>query len=371
MIIGVPKEIKPFEYRVALSPEGVQTLVNAGHTVLIEKGVGEGSLFFDQEYISYGATICSKEEMFKKADFIYKVKELFPEEFNLLREDLIVMTYFHSNAHKDETDACLEKKIIGISYEDIQDKNGKFPLLRPMSEVAGKGGFIAACHFAQNISGGPGIMLSRVTGVSTPNIMIIGAGAAGLGAAELASAFGNKVTILDINPDEMLSAKASLPINVEFLYSDSANIKKCLKTADVLINCISWPKWRTDHLVSKGDLRLMKSGAIIIDVACDDGGAIETCKSTTHKDPIYFEEGILHYCVDNIPSAYAKTASQSLSSSTLPYVMEIAQKGVKKALEDNAYLRKGLSFYKGKLTLEETGRKQKREYCTPEDAMNI
>lgn len=371
MIIGTPKEIKPNEYRVALTPSGVKRLIQKGHKVFVEHGAGIGSSYYDEDYIQAGAELTDRDSIYNKSDLIYKVKELFPEEFKLLREGLIVVTYFHSNAHRDETDACIENKITGIAYEDITDKNGKFPLLRPMSEIAGKGGFIAACNFSQKINGGSGRMLARVSGSRTPQITIIGSGAAGLGAAELASGFGNKVTILDISIDELIGAKNILPPNVELLFSDESNISELIKETDVLINCVSWPKWRKDHLVSRDMLKTMKKDAVIVDVACDENGAIESCRSTTHDNPIYFEEGILHYCVDNIPSAYSKTSSDTLCASTLPYILEIANKGVEKALIDNKYLRKGLCFYKGNLTLEETGLKQERCYISPEEALGI
>ena len=369
MVIGVPKEMKPFEFRVALTPDGVGALVKRGHKVLVESKAGV--MFEDSEYEAFGAEITDKHRVFTESDFIYKVKEIFPEEFQYMRENLIVMTYLHSNAHREETDCCLENKVVGVAYEDIQDKNGKFPLLRPMSEIAGKGGFIAACYHSQNINGGSGKMLARLNGIKTPHVTVIGSGSVGLGAAEAASAFGNRVTVLDIDIDGLIAAKNALPMNVEFLYSDDANIKSVIKDTDALINCVSWPKWRTDHLVCREDLKTMKKDAIIVDVACDEGGAIETCRCTTHEDPVYYEEGIKHFCVDNIPSAYARSASEALCKATLPYVIEIVSKGVEKAMIENPLLRKGLSFYNGFLTLEETGRKQHRPYISPEKALGM
>jgi Alanine dehydrogenase len=371
MIIGIPKEIKPSEYRVAVTPAGVQTIRNHGHTVLVEKDAGLGSNMVNEEYEKAGAEIVSKDELFSRADIIYKVKEFFPEEFRYLREDLVVFTYIHSNAHPEETEAFLNSKVIGISYEDIEDKEGNFPLLSPMSEFAGKGGFLAACYFSQKVHGGSGILLSRVAGVQTPQITIIGAGNAGMGAAELAASLGNKVTILDIDLGKLGNAKDKLPSNVELLYSDQTNLLNALKNSDVIINCILWPKWRKDHLITREMLRLMKPNSIIIDVACDEQGAIETCRSTSHSDPVYFEEGIMHYCVDNIPSAFSRSASISLCNHTLPFALEIADKGYDDALKENPVLRKGLSFYKGILTLKETGLKQNRPYKAPEEVLGI
>jgi len=371
MIIGVPKEIKDYEFRVAIVPAGVNEFVRQGHRIFVEKGAGLGSGIKDEDFEKAGATITDKEEVYNKADMVYKVKEMFPEEFKYLREGLIVFTYIHSNAHREQTDAMIANKIVGISYEDIEDKNGKFPLLRPMSEIAGKGGFLMACQYSQKINGGKGLMLGRVHGIKTPVVAIIGAGAAGIGAAEFAAGLGNKVIILDINMDNLEKAKNILPSNVELLYSNDSNIKDVLKECDLLINCILWPKWMKGHLVTKEMLKTMKTGALIVDVSCDDGGAIETCHSTTHKDPVYFEEGVMHYCVDNIPSVFSSTSTFSLCIATLPYALEIAQKGYKKTLKENPYLRKGLSFYLGELTLRETGLKQDRPFKTPEEVLGI
>ena len=371
MVIGVPKEIKNKEYRVAITPAGIREFKKKNHTVLIEPGAGLGSSITDKEYTDAGAELANKDELFRRADMVYKVKEIFPEEFHYLRKGLIVFTYIHSNAHVEQTDAFLKNQVIGISYEDIKDKNGNFPLLRPMSEIAGKGGFIAACQFMQKIHGGCGLMLSRVYGVSTPEIMVMGCGYGGVGVAELAAGFGNRVSMLDIDFDKMEKAKAALPSNVEFLYSNEHNIIECVKKSDVVFNCVSWQKWRKDHLITREMLKHMKPGALIVDVACDDAGAVETCRSTTHDDPVFFEEGVMHYCVDNIPSAFSKTATYALTGATLPYALEIADKGYEKALKEDTILRKGLCFYLGELTLEETGRKQNRPYKTPEEVLHI
>lgn len=368
MIIGIPKEIKPNEYRVAGVPETVGQLVEDGHRVLIEKSAGLGSGFSDEDYRRYGGEIVSKDELYNKSDMIYKVKEFFPEEFHYFREGLIVFTYIHSNAHPEQTDAMLKSKIIGIAYEDIE-VDGKFPLLSPMSEIAGKGGFIAASQYLQSIHGGAGLLLADVAGQKKPTVAIIGAGASGFAAAQLASSFGNRVILLDINLSALQSAKSLLGECLETLYSNSDNIAYAVKECDVLINCINWPKWRKDHLVDRNMLRTMKPTAMIVDVACDEHGAIETTVATTHDHPIYREEGIVHYCVDNIPSAYSSTASIALSSATLPYVRKMARLGVKEALMQDPALRKGLGFYLGDLTLEETGLKQNRDYITPEEAL--
>ena len=369
MIIGLPKEIKKNEYRVAATPSAVAALVRKGHTVLFEADCGVGSGFMNEEYIAAGGQMKLHEEVYRQCDMLYKVKEIEPSEYDLLHENQIVFTYLHSNAHPDMAKELLERGITGIAYEDIDDDQGGFPALAPMSVLAGKGGFLAALYFAQSVHGGKGILLNRIAGVSTPEITIIGCGNSGLGAAELAAAFGNKVAILDVNWKAMEAAKEKLPSNVEFLYSNRENLEACLKRTDVLINCILWDKTRTDHLVSKEDLKLMKPGAMIVDVACDDHGAIETCASTSHDDPIYYVDGILHYAVDNIPSAFSCTASQTLSAATLPHALAIANKGVEKALLENAHLRRGLTTYKGMLTLLETAQKHNMEFVDPKDAI--
>lgn len=368
MTIGVLKEIKPNEYRVAAIPATVQEIVRHGHKVLVQAGAGVGSGFADDEYRAAGAEIVADAEtVWTKADLFYKVKEVFPEEFKYMNEKKILFTYIHSNAHPQETDVLLASKVSAVAYEDVPDRNGRFPLLRPMSELAGKGGFLAACHYMQAVNGGPGKLLANVTGCAAPIITIIGAGNVGLGAAELAASFGNEVRILDVNMDGMLAAKKTMPPNVQFLFSNRDNLVRCLKESDVLLNAILWPKHRKDHLVNREDLKLMKKGACVIDVACDDHGAIETCRSTTHDDPVYREDGVLHYCVDNIPSAFSQTASTTLANATLPYLLQLADKGFKKAIEENPFLRAGMTCWGGKLTLKETSLKQNREWTDPDE----
>ncbi len=369
MIIGVPKENKRNEYRVAAVPSSVSALTKKGHTVYVEYSAGEGSGFSDGEYIEAGAVMASKKEVYTKCDLLYKVKEIEPSEYDMLRRGQIVVTYFHSNAHLDMTINMLKTGIIGIAYEDVDDDNNEFPLLSPMSILAGKGGFISALHFSQSVHGGRGTMLSNIVGASTPRIAIIGCGSSGIGAAELAASFGNKVTMLDVNYKAMEKARYRLPSNVEFVYSNRENLVTCLKESDAIINCILWDKTRRDHLIYREDLKMMKPGAMIIDVACDDEGAIETCRSTSHDDPVYYEEGIMHYCVDNIPSGFSRTASIILSAATLPYVMAIANKGAEAALMDDNHLRRGLTFYYGKLTLKETAVKHNLVYTDPADAI--
>lgn len=367
MIIGIPKETKSWEFRVAAIPSAVSELVRAGHTVLVEKDAGKGSGFYDEDYVKAGAKIVDTDTVYT-AEFIYKVKEVLPHEYNRYHEGQILFTYIHSAAHPEQSVELMKNKIVGIAYEDVTGAPGgpRLPLLAPMSEMAGKGGFMAACKYHETLNGGSGLMMSRVTGVPTPHVVIIGCGGTGMGAAEYAAALGNKVTILDISRQAMDRARNMLPENVEFLTASRDNVLEQLKTADALINCVLWQKTRKDHMVYKTDLKLMKRGAVIIDVACDDNGAIETCRSTTHDDPIYYEEGVLHYAVANIPSLYAHTSSILLSNATLPFALAIANKGIKQALKDDAHLRAGLSFWYGKATLKECCDVNGYEYTSPE-----
>jgi len=372
MIIGIPKEIKKNEYRVAVTPAGVSEFVSRKHSVLVEKNAGVGSGFNDNSYVDAGATIIDDaSELYSKAEMIYKVKEILPVEYEYMREGLLVFTYQHSNAFPEMTKYLLNSKIVGIAFEDIVDANGEFPLLRPMSEIAGMGGFIAAVTHSQSINGGNGTLLAKIHGMRAPVVSIIGAGAAGVGAAELAASFGNHVILLDIDLDKLQQLKYKLPDNMELLYSNRENLQHCLKVSDVLINCLLWPKTRTDHLVYRDDLQLMKPGAIIVDVSCDEAGAIETCHSTTHDDPVYQVSGITHYCVDNIPSAFSATATVSLANATLPYALTMADKGYEQALKDDSGLRRGLTFYFGKMTLQETSEKLSIPYDSPEQVLGM
>lgn len=370
MKIGVLKEVKENEYRVSAIPATVQEIIRHGHTVYVESGAGEGSGFSDGEYETAGARIADTDTVWRESDICYKVKELFPQEFQWMGRDKILFTYIHSNAHPAETDCLLASGVAAVAYEDVPDRDGHFPMLRPMSELAGKGGFLAALHYMQSVNGGPGKLLANVAGVERPVITCLGCGNIGLGVAELACGLGNEVRILDVNMNVMLEAKKHLP-NVNFMISNRANLEKCLRESDVIINGIQWAKDRRDHVVYRQDLRLMKRGAMIVDVACDDAGAVETCRSTSHSDPVFREEGVLHYCVDNIPSAFSQTASVTLANATLPYLLEMADKGFKRAMEENPYLRKGMTCFDGKLTLRETALKQNRVWTDPEELIKV
>lgn len=366
MIVGMPKETKNEEYRVAMVPSSAAAFIRNGHEVYVESNAGKNAGFTDEEYEAAGAVICDTKTIYEKSDMIYKVKEVLPAEFNYYKEGQILFTYIHSACRPEMTKALLDSKIIGIAYEDIDDDEGRLPLLAPMSEIAGKGAFIAAFNYKQTLNGGKGKLLSRVCGLETPRIMIIGCGNTGMAAAEYASAFGNHVTMLDINRRAMENAHNILPANVEIIYSNRENILDCLKRADVIINCIMWDQRNKGHIIYKEDLSLMKPDAIIIDVSSDDAGAVETCHMTTHDDPVYIIDGILHYCVPNIPSLYANSASILLSARTLPYALKIAA-GFEKALKEDKHLQRGLSFYRGLLTNKENAEANNLNYTSVND----
>ena len=369
MIIGMPKEIKNGEYRVAMIPSSVTAFIRSGHHVYVEKDAGARAGFSDREYEAAGAITCDSKTVYDKSDMIYKVKEVLPAEYNCYKEGQILFTYIHSASRPVMTKVLLESKIIGIAYEDVDDEEGRLPLLAPMSEIAGKGAFIAAFKYQQTLNGGKGRLLSRVCGLEVPRIMIIVCGHTGMAAAEYAAAFGNHVTMLDVNRKAMENAH-KLSDNIEILYSNRENILSSLKQADVIINCIMWDQRYEGHIVYKEDLKLMKQDAIIIDVSSDEAGAIETCVITSQDNPVYKVDGILHYCVPNIPSLYANSASILLSARTLPYALKIANNGAEKALKEDKHLRRGLSFYCGLLTNKENAEANNLSYTSADELIN-
>lgn len=366
MIIGMPKELKNNEFRVAMVPSAVLEFKRCGHDVLVETGAGVKAGFADEAYAEAGAEICATaKEIYEKSDMIYKVKEVLPEEFGSYHKDQILFTYLHSETRPEMCRDLMDSEIIGIAYENITDDQGRLPLLQPMSEIAGKGGFINAFTFMQTLHDGPGILLSRVCGLETPHIMIIGCGGTGSAAAEYAAALGNRVTMLDVNRKAMEAARDRLGPNVEILYSNRHNTLKTLKSADVIMNCIMWDHRRSDHIIYREDLKLMKPHCVIVDISSDDEGAIESSRHTTHDNPTYREEGIVHYAVPNIPSLYANTASQLLCAATLPFALQIANKGVERAVKENKHLCNGISFWRGKVAWKESADVLGFEYHSP------
>jgi len=351
MIVGVPKEVKDNEYRVAIVPVGVEEMKKAGHEVLVEKSAGKGSGISDKDYQGAGAKIISThEQLFQKAEMIIKVKEPLPSEYKLLKEDQIVFTYFHLAADKSLTEGMIKSEIVAIAYETVETEDGSTPLLTPMSEVAGRMAVQEGAKYLEKPMMGRGILLGGVPGVAPASVVIIGGGVVGTNAAKVAAGLGAQVTILDINLDRLRYLDDIMPKNVTTLMSNSYNIKEKLKEADLVIGAVLIPGAKSPMVIIKEMVKLMKPGSVIVDVAIDQGGCIETSRPTTHSKPVYIEEGVVHYCVTNMPGAVAGTSTYALTNVTLPYALEIANKGYKRAAKENKALAKGLNIVKGKLT---------------------
>lgn len=352
MIIGVPKEIKDNENRVAISPAGIDAFVEAGHEVLIETGAGEGSGFFDEVFIEHGAKIAqSAEEVWSSAEMVLKVKEPQPSEYRYFREDLILFTYLHLAAEPELTRALMESKVTGIAYETIQLDNGSLPLLTPMSEVAGRMSVQIGAQFLEKPKGGKGVLLGGVPGVLPGNVVIIGGGTVGTNAAKMALGLGAQVTILDVNPDRLRELDDIFRGQVRTLMSNSYNIGQAVQQADLLIGAVLVPGRRAPRLVTEEMVKTMSTGSVIVDVAIDQGGSIETIdRVTTHSNPTIVKHGVVHYAVANIPGAVPRTSTLALTNVTIPYAVQIANKGVERAVKENRALALGVNTMKGHVT---------------------
>ena len=328
MIVGVPREIKDDEYRVALLPVGVRLLKRDGHTVLIEKDGGLGSGFADDQYIQAGARIVeSAEQVYTEADLIVKVKEPQPAEMSLLRSGKILFCYFHFAAGKELTQQCLDSGITAVAYETLEDRRGQLPLLTPMSEVAGKMSIQEGAKCLERPMMGRGILLGGVTGVMPANVLILGGGVVGTNAARVAAGLGANVTIMDINLDRLRHLDEILPANVTGIYSDPQAIEHYAAQSDLIIGSVLVPGGRAPRLIPRTLLAVMLPGSVIVDVCIDQGGCAETSRPTTHHEPTYSVDGVVHYCVTNMPGAVGRTSSQALCNATLPYVRELAMLG--------------------------------------------
>lgn len=351
MIVGVPKEIKQGEYRVSIVPAIVESLVKAGHEVVIEAGAGRGSGIEDADYTEAGAKIVGgPAEVFGAADMIVKVKEPLESEYKLIREGQVVFTYFHFAASESLTRGMVGTKGVCIAYETIQE-NGKLPLLVPMSEVAGRMAIQEGAKFLERPMEGRGILLGGVPGVAPANVVVLGGGVAGANAARTAAGLGANVFVLDINIDRLRYLADVMPSNVTTIMSNSYNIRKVIKDADLVVGSVLRVGAKTPVLVTREMLKLMKPRAVIVDIAVDQGGSFETTKPTTHAKPVFMEEGIVHYCVANMPGAVAGTSTYALTNATGKYMLELANKGWKKALKENEGLKKGLNIAYGKVCL--------------------
>lgn len=353
MIIGLIKEIKTEEYRVALTPSGVEILVNHGHSVLVETEAGLGSGFSDEDYVQAGAKIISSAaEVFASAEMIMKVKEPLPVEYSLIREDQILFTYLHFAASESLTKSIIQSKCVAIAYETVESLDGRLPLLAPMSEVAGRISVQQAARFLEKPQGGKGMLLSGVPGVQPAIVVVFGGGVVGINAAFVAAGMGAKVYILDLNLDRLRYLSEVMPKNVTALVSSPANVRRLIKQADVIISGVLIKGAKAPKLVTREMLQDMQKGTVLIDVAIDQGGSFECSRPTTHKDPIFEVDGIIHYCVANMPGATPITSTAALTNATLPYALEIANKGWKKAAADNKAIAKGVNMVNGKITYQ-------------------
>ena len=351
MKIGVPREIKADEYRVAMMPVGADVLVRAGHSVMVEAGAGDGCGFADAEYAKVGATIVpSAPEVFDRAEMIVKVKEPQPAEVKLFKKGQIVFTYFHFAADKELTIGCRDAGITAVAYETIKDRAGRLPLLTPMSEVAGKMSIQEGAKYLEKPMMGRGILLGGVPGVPPANVVVLGAGVVGTNAAKVAAGLGANVVLMDVNLERLRYLDDVMPANVSTVFSDPHTVREHLLSADLVIGAVLIPGATAPRLVSRADLKEMKHGAVMVDVAIDQGGCFETSRPTTHAKPTYVEEGVVHYCVTNMPGAVGRTSTFALCNATLPYAMKLADRGVDRATADDPGLKEGINLMGGKIT---------------------
>ncbi len=351
MIVGVPKEIKPDENRVAITPAGVSAFVGNGHGVLLEKDAGAGSGIDDEAYVEAGAEICADvKEIWERSDMIVKVKEPLEPEFPLMRKGQVIFTYLHLAADRELTEKLMKKKVVAIAYETIQLDDGSLPLLTPMSEVAGRLSIQMGAYCLEAKNGGSGVLIPGVSGVPSAKVTVIGAGIAGTNACSVAVGMGARVSILDVNPVRLRYVHDIMQAHVSTLMSNPANIEEAVAEADLVVGAVLIPGWRAPKLVTREMLRRMRRGSALVDIAIDQGGCCETSRPTTHTNPTYVEEGVVHYCVANMPGAVPKTSTYALTNATLPYGLELADKGWERAIKENPHLKKGVNVANGDVT---------------------
>ncbi len=369
MNIGIPKEVKKHEYRVSATPGTVKALTNAGHCVFVETGAGLGSSFSDDDYASQGATIVGTAKEAWSQPMVLKVKEPVKQEFGFLRNDLLLFTYLHLAADRALTDALLNSGTTAIAYETVQLPNGALPLLTPMSEVAGRMAPQVGAYHLERFLGGRGVLLGGVPGVQAGEVVILGGGVVGINAAKIAFGLGARVTILEINHARLQYLDDIFNGRIQTLASNPGNIAEIIRKADLLIGAVLIPGAKAPHLVTKDMLQTMKPGAVIVDVAVDQGGCIETIHPTTHDDPIYVVDGVVHYAVANMPGAVPNTSTTALSNQTLSYALKLAAKHTD-ALKEDAALLKGLNTHQGQLTYEGVGKALGISTISAEKALN-
>lgn len=369
MKIGLPKEIKDNEYRVGLTPAGVNALANAGHEVYVQKSAGEGSGFSDEQYVQAGGKLLeTADEIWQTGDMIVKVKEPIAPEYPRMRENQLLFTYLHLAPEFELTKQMMERKVTGVAYETITDKQGRLPLLTPMSEVAGRMSVQVGATYLEKMNGGKGILLGGVPGVPAANVVIIGGGVVGTEAAKMAVGLGAKVTIIDINLDRLRQLDDIFLSKVQTLASSRYAIHEAISHADLVIGGVLVVGAAAPKLVTRDMLKDIPNGSVLVDVAVDQGGCFETTHATTHSNPTFYEEGVLHYCVANMPGAVPRTSTFALTNATLPYALSLANKGFERAIADDAGLKEGVNTYAGKCTYEAVAASQNIEY-TPLDGL--
>ena len=354
MNIGIPKEIKPQENRVAIQPGGVMTLVQQGHNVMVQKDAGLGSGFSDNEYVAAGAQIVANvDALWAAADMIMKVKEPIAEEYSRIKAGQILFTYFHFAADRTLTQAIIDSKCIAIAYETVEKADRSLPLLIPMSEVAGRMATQEGAKFLEKAMGGRGVLMGGIPGVPPANTLVLGGGIVGVNAAKIAAGMGSNTTIMDINMPRLRYLDDVMPKNITTLFSSEANIRAMLPTVDLIIGAVLKPGAKAPHLITREMLSHMRPGTVLVDVAIDQGGCFETSKPTTHQDPVYFVDEILHYCVANMPGAVPYTSTLGLTNVTLPYAVALANKGWKQAVKEDIELQKGVNIVDGTIVYED------------------
>ncbi|ADL08205.1 alanine dehydrogenase [Thermosediminibacter oceani] len=372
MIIGVPKEIKPQENRVAMTPAGVDALVAAGHKVLIEKGAGEGSGISDEDYKLAGAEIMpTAESVWQNSEMIVKVKEPLPNEYKYFREGQVIFTYLHLAPEPELTKALMNNKVVAIAYETVQKEDGSLPLLTPMSEVAGRLAIQEGANYLLKFRGGKGVLLSGVPGVPPASIVIVGAGTVGMNALKRAVGMGARVTVLDVNVNRLRYLDDIYQGRIETLYSNRFNLMKAVSKADLVIGAVLIPGAKTPRLITEDMVKAMEPGSVIVDVAIDQGGCVETIDHpTTHADPVFVKHGVIHYAVANIPGSVPRTSTFALTNATLPYTVELANKGWKKAVMENKALALGVNVVSGKITYKAVAEAHKLPYHPLEEVLS-
>lgn len=370
MIIGVPIEIKPSENRVALTPAGTRELTTRGHEVFVQTGAGVGSGFTDEKYVAAGASILPTiEEVYQQGEMIMKVKEPIQSEYGLIRENQLLFTYFHFASYRPLTEAMINSKSICLAYETVEDGRGRLPLLIPMSEVAGRMALQEGTKYLEKPMGGKGILLGGVPGVAPGKVIILGGGVVGTEAAKMAAGVGADVTILDINLDRLRYLDDVMPANVKTMYSNHYNIHALIREADLIIGAVLIPGAKAPHLITRDMLAEMEPGTVLVDVAVDQGGCIETCKPTTHDDPIFVIDDVVHYCVANMPGAVPQTSTYALTHATLPYAIKLANLGWEKAIRSDINFAKGLNIVNGKIVYKGVSDAFNLEYTPLEEVL--